>query len=593
MQLRRFWLVIGVWAGVCHGEGQAATKWTKVQADDFVVLSDASEKDAVEFTVGYSAFRHTLREFLVPGAVLPPSTVVVFRRQDTLQGYVPQPKSRDTEMVSFSTEVDAEALVALSLGGDRAQALELTYEFETMWVLRRLGYFLPVWMGQGAGEVLASLQVKKDKCVLGDGPERMESRWRQTTPIAWEKFFNLHNESPEYAGKRADGMVQAQAWALMHRILLGGDGGRERFEALAGKLRTATGPEAVEAVLGVAPQDLTKEIAKHFLRRNTRREIPFDSARVRAALKPVAASEPEVQVHLANLLVAAGKPDEAEAAFLRGQAVVPEAPAVKEWLARRELRNNRPEDAARLYREAIAGGSRNPVAYQVSADQRMTESRSSNGDRSGGGGPDIETSLAEIRQAIRLNPGSGDAYRLLGRALFLHPRPAKEHAAELSRGIAPGADGGVVQFYRASLYERLGLRAEYVEDLTQLTAAKTTSASVRRLAQERLEAEAFRGTQEEVEKLAKGKHYADARAVVTKARRTELSRETDEYYDAMLRWLTEKESWEALSGLANDEKWTEVRAAAKRFLEEFPHSRVAGDVRKLDAQAKARSARTD
>lgn len=574
-----------MWAAAGGDAGLAATKWTKVQADDFVVLSDASEKDAVEFTVGYSAFRHALREFLTAGAVLPPSTVLVFRRQDTLKGYVPQPKSRNTEMVSFSTEVDAEALVALSLGGDRAQALELTYEFETTWVLRRLGYFVPLWMGQGAGEVMASLQVKKDKCILGDGPERLAGQWRQTTPIAWEKFFNLHNDSPEYSGQNSDGMVQTQAWALMHRVLLGGDGGRERFEALAVKLRTATGPEAVEAVLGVAPRDLTKELAKHFLRRDTRREFPFESARVRAALKPVAASEAEVQVQLANLLVAAGKPDEAEAVFLRVQAMSPEAPVVKEWLARRELRNNRPEDAARLYREAIAGGSRNPVAYQVSADQRMTESRSSNGDRSGGGGPDIETSLAEIRQAIRLNPGSGEAYRLLGRALFLHPKPTQEQVAELSRGVAPGAEGGVVQFYRANLYERLGRRTEYVEDLTQLATAKGTAASVRRLAQERLEAEGFRTTQEAVEKLAKEKNYAEARAVVTKARRPDLSRETEESYDAMLRWLTEKESWEALSALANEEKWPEVRDAAKRFLEEFPRSRVAGDVRKLEARA--------
>jgi tetratricopeptide (TPR) repeat protein len=349
----------------------------------------------------------------------------------------------------------------------------------------------------------------------------------------------------------------------------------------------------VEAVIGVKLRDLEKDIAKHFLRRDTVREIVFDVVGTRAALKTVAATEAEVQVHLANLLVATQKPDEAELAFLRVQAVMPEAPAVKEWLARRELRANRPEEAARLYREAIGGGSRNSVAFLVSAEQRLTDSRSSNVDRTGGGGRDIEESLAEIRQAIRLNPGSIEAYRLLGRALFLHPKPTKEHAVELSRGVAPGAEGGAVQFYRALLYERLEMNTEYGADLAQLVAAKATSSSVRRLAKERLESEGFRRTQEEVEKLAKEKNYAEARAVVAKARQGDVGRETDQHYEAMTLWLTEKESWETLSALASAEKWTEVRTAAKRFLEEFPRSRVADDVRKLDGRAKAKLSRGD
>ena len=72
------------------------------------------------------------------------------------------------------------------------------------------------------------------------------------------------------------------------------------------------------------------------------------------------------------MLIAAQKPAEAEREFARAQAATPDAPAIEEWLARRELRENRPEEAARLYREAITAGTRNSVAY-LSQAKKMIE----------------------------------------------------------------------------------------------------------------------------------------------------------------------------------------------------------------------------
>lgn len=585
MQIRRAFSLLAVCLGVGLGDAPAATKWNKLQTDDFVVLSDASTRDIVEFAVGYSAFRHTLRTFFTPTTTLPPSTVLLFRSKDTLRDYVPRPKDRNSEMLSFSIEVDAEALIAISLGGNRTQALELTYEFETTWAMRRLGYFLPLWMAQGTGEVFASLELRKGKCTVGEGPDRMSGLWRNTTLLPWKKFFEIHNDSPEYSGPQADGAVQGQAWALMHRVLLEGPGGRERFEALAAKLRTTGGLEAVEAVLGLPANEFNKDLSRHLSRRDARLEIPFDDARVRASAKVLPATDGEVRIQLSNLLLAAQKPDEAAVEFARAQAVTPDAPAVKEWLARRELRENRPDEAARLYREAIAAGSRNPVAYLISADQRMTDSRSSNVDRTGGGGRDLDESINEIRQAIRLNPGSAQAYRLLGRAFFLHPNPTPDHVTELSRGVMRGTDGGQVQFYRALLHERLAMKAEYAADLRAILAAPDVPTGLRRMVGERLERETFRAVQAEVESLAEAKKYAEAHAAVTKARTPELERETDQMFDQLDRWITQGERWEELKTLYAEKQWTACRAAAKSFLADFPRSSVVPKLKQMDAHA--------
>ena len=135
-----------------------------------------------------------------------------------------------------------------------------------------------------------------------------------------------------------------------------------------------------------------------------------------------------------------------------------------------------------------------------------------------GGGLDIEAAVHEVREAIRLNPGSAHGYRLLGRAFFLLPKPTLEHVRELSRGVARGADSSQVQFYRALLCERMGMKTEYVADLRQLGSAADTPPSLRRSVQERLEREDFRITQERVETLTSEKDFVAARASLAKSR---------------------------------------------------------------------------
>lgn len=483
MPARIRFLLVALFALIAQTPVLAASKWMKVQTDEVTVYGDGSERDLVEFAVGYLAFRQSLREFFKPTSTLPPTMVVVFRRQELMAPYVPANPDRNTQLTTFSTEVDGEPLVAVAQGGKRAETLEMTYEFESGWTLRRLGYFLPLWMSQGTGQVFASMQARKGRATIGYGPERLADTWRHNQPLPWKKFFTLSFGSPEYNGPEADGTAQAQSWALMHRVLLDGPGGRERFEALAAKLRESEGLAAVESVLGVSAQALTKDIERHLLRRDATFEFAFDDARLRTSLKAVPVAEPEIRMHFANLLVSAGKAPAADIEFAAAQAAAPESPLVKEWMARRELRRNDTDEAARYYREAIAAGSRSATAYLVSAHLRMNASRSGNADREGGGGGDLETSITEIRRSIQLYPGNPEAYRSLGRAFFLAPNPTEENLAELNRGVVPGLGGGEVQLYRALLSRRLKHPQACIADLRQLIAAPTTGVLNREYAQ--------------------------------------------------------------------------------------------------------------
>ena len=466
----------------------AAPVWQRLETEEFEIISDASSSDILGFAVGYTAFRHAFNEILAPsGRKVPRSCLVLFRRGSAMQKYGPKTEDSDHELLTFTTQVDDMALVAMSISGNRDQALRLAYEFETVWALQRVGYLVPTWMAQGTGMVLSSLELKKGKCFFGDQrDDRAEAFLGTNDLLAWNHFFEISRGSDEYTGKKQAGVFQTQSWALMHWILLGKEHPRDEFEKLAASLRKTTDLEAVQNVTGSQSKDFTKAIVRHLRGKDVIYELSFDEKDVRAKLILKPATEAEVHVQLANILAAANRYAEAYKELDQAVALAPQSTYVKEALARRAIHEERNDDAAKFYRDAIASGSTNPRAYLYSASTRLDEYSSGGVDYAGAGGASTELALVEIRKALALNPGSAEGYRLLGRGLYILPKIAEKDIEELSFGVRNGADGCRVRFYRALLYLRMEKKSECVEDLKVIIADSDASHHTRRSAQDRL-----------------------------------------------------------------------------------------------------------
>jgi hypothetical protein len=190
-----------------------------------------------EFTVQYGAFRHTLVHFFKPaGAQPPPSVVVLFRKHAELLRWAAQ--EGNDKLISASTEPDHTAVLAVALAGYRSDALATAFESDTEDTLPHLGYFLPLWMRQGTAEVFASVYLDRGQCFLGEPQARLtsplDSDW-----LPWDRFFDVGLSSPEYKGTIKSGVYQAQAWLLMHEVLLTGELRRNNHAAAVGYYRAA------------------------------------------------------------------------------------------------------------------------------------------------------------------------------------------------------------------------------------------------------------------------------------------------------------------------------------------------------------------
>ena len=142
--------------------------WLKLQTKEFVLSSNAREKKIVESALGYAAYHRTFDDFFVPtGGALPSTILILFRTDKELAGHLPPETKRTTRIVNFNTEVDGRPLSALAISGDADNALKLTFEFETVWGLKRLGYAVPIWMSQGTGGILSTIEVRTGRVTVG------------------------------------------------------------------------------------------------------------------------------------------------------------------------------------------------------------------------------------------------------------------------------------------------------------------------------------------------------------------------------------------------------------------------------------------
>lgn len=570
----------------CASAATASAKpapWLKIEAPDFVLYSNASERDAVACAVRYAAFRHTFRTlFVAPGRTLPPSVLIVFRTSREFDRYANSAADDQNRRVTvhYHAEIDGTPYSTFAVGGDRDRAMRFTFEFETIWGMGRLGYYVPLWMGQGAGEILSGMEIDHNRCVIGASDRSFGGE-----TIPWAKFFAVNSESKLYRDNDTLSDYLAQARGLMHWILFNDDQTRARVADLALRLRTNDTAEAVAQAMATPPDHFVAEIRSHFRHGRFPVALPFDAA-VCDGFRIGPPAEAERLARLSDLLAAGQRFDEANAELDRARALDPESSVVKEAWARRMDREGRPDEAVRLYREALAAGSKNVYALLRSATGHLDDMQTGGRDFAGEGGEAAATAVEELRAAIALDPGSTDAWRMLGRAFFVLPQVTDDHLAELARGLQPGAAGLDIRLYHALVAKRLGHFDLAMADLQQNVDEPNATLHQRDEAHRQRAWLRLERDQPRILAFANAGDFAAARQLIDAADAAgDHDATVDATYRELARSIDEADAWARLRPLVEGSRWAELRDAAHAFVEKFPTGPHRREARRLEKEA--------
>jgi Flp pilus assembly protein TadD len=333
----------------------AEDRWLRFSSEHFEVFSDAGAGTGREVLRRFEQIRHVFEAQTGRGNLTPlPVRVFVFRSGSEFQPYNVRPDAAGYYQSGFDR--DYIAMKATGADTDRVVFHEYTHL-----LLRHAGYSVPAWFNEGLAELFSTADVGKTEVRVGDpvpahvitlrGGERM---------LDLATLVAVDHESPYYNERGKSGIFYAQSWALLHmlnfapeyqpgvakfmQMILGGQDAIFAFRQAFGK-----SPVAVIQDLKAYLQGSRFDGARFKVSR-------FDAGKIPAEPVPSVG----VELALADLLLAIGKPDDARLLYGRLEASHPDDNQVLLALGQYALRTEDYPGARRFFERAIQAGSKSP-----------------------------------------------------------------------------------------------------------------------------------------------------------------------------------------------------------------------------------------
>jgi len=420
-------LLLTIGACVLIAAPTRAGEWTSLRTEHFLLLGDASPRDIRDIALRFEQFRAAVTSSfpaLAEDRPGPPVVVIVFRDQRAYEPYQPRFNGKAVKVGGYflgSRDVNYITLTA-STGRDDFRAV---YHEYTHLLLERLSANLSPWFNEGLAEYFSTFEVAGNAAKFGlliDGHLDLLSHGRM--PVA--ELFAVTRDSTTYNEGNRRSLFYAQSWLLAH-YAFGQRGDRWRqlvaFETLVEN--GAASESAFQQAFGVAPTVLDGELSQYAMRSlMTFYAVQLDQrVATRVQSDPVRISEAEAQARLGDLLMHAGRTEEATTLLEASLKASPDLPLAHAALGGLLLRQKQSDQAmAHLERAAAAHAADEFVQFYYGA-ALMERATLRPGD------PDVDKAIAALEQAVQLRPGFADAERLLGYGYLVAGQPAKARDA--------------------------------------------------------------------------------------------------------------------------------------------------------------------
>ncbi|HEX8502610.1 MAG TPA: tetratricopeptide repeat protein [Pyrinomonadaceae bacterium] len=424
----------------------AKDTWTSVRSQNFFLVGNAPEKEIRQVATRLEQFRDVFTRLFpgVPFNTPVPTTVVVFKSDSSYKPFKPVADGKTVSVAGyFQPGEDVNYITLTTERGAENPYSTIYHEYVHLLVNNSLGRgAAPAWFNEGLAEYYSTFAVEDDRRVyLGRLVDYHLYRLREQRPIPLAQLFAVDHHSLERNKHDVRGLFYAEAWALVHYLILGNEGKRlpqlGQFLAL-GKQGVPT-EEAFRRAFQTDTAGMEKELQRYVQARTFQgkvvtfeRKLEFDSQMTAAPL-----TEAEAEGYLGDLLLHTNRPEEAAARLERALQLDPSLAAARASLGMARLRQKRYDDAKEELRKAVAAGAQNYLAHYYYAYALSREGTREDGYRQGGYAPAAAKEMRDaLRKAISLRPDFPESYHLLGWVNLVTGEQLDEAAANLKRALA-------------------------------------------------------------------------------------------------------------------------------------------------------------
>jgi tetratricopeptide (TPR) repeat protein len=392
---------------------QAKDNWISVRTQNFLLVSNAGEKDVRQVATKLEQFREVFTK-LFSGAKFNtpvPTTVVLFKSASSYKpfalpnasGYFQ--KGEDVNYITLSTDPTQDPFSTIY------------HEYVHLLVDNTSGN-VPAWFNEGLAEYYSAFVIEEDRKVhLGELIPYHLQALREGKLYPLRTLFAVDHYSPEYNEGSKRGMFYAESWALVHYLILGNNGQRlpqlGKFLQLVTKGATIDDAftQAFQTDIATLEKELKKYIEGHTFRMQVatfERKLEFDSEFTTGTL-----SEADAQAYLGDLLLHVNRSNDAETRLQQALTLDPKQPMALASLGILRARQGRFDEAQKDLQEAANANSGNYLVHYYYAYALSREGMDGNNVVSIYANDTAAKMRAELAKAIELNPAFPESYSLL------------------------------------------------------------------------------------------------------------------------------------------------------------------------------------
>lgn len=201
--------------------------WVEVRSPNFLVLTNANEKQGRRVAYQFEMIRAVFRQFFnLKGSTSDQRVIIIAARdEETLKTLLPEywAKKGSVHPGGFylgSTEKNYVALrLDVSMDKEAYEPYEPVYHEYVHYLTRRMLSLLPLWMVEGLAEFYGNTRLEGKQVVVGapSSSNIMVLRQEKTLPLS--TLFAIDASSPYYHEENKASIFYAESWALTHYLM--------------------------------------------------------------------------------------------------------------------------------------------------------------------------------------------------------------------------------------------------------------------------------------------------------------------------------------------------------------------------------------
>lgn len=446
---RKLFAVLVFCALVVSPSSAKHENWVEVRSENFIIVSNAGEKEARQTAMQMEQVRALFRRSLAVASQhkSPVITMLAVKNEDSMKELLPDYWAKGHAHLAgiFLYRWDV-YFAAANLAAGGANPLKTIYH--EYYHSLTMPYFpnLPLWLAEGLADFYGSTEIKEKEAIIGEANPNLLWELRTNQIIPLDVLFKVDHSSPYYNEEKKTGVFYAESWALTHYLMIG-DRMAHRPMFLNYLNALNQGENATEAA-AIAFGDLGKLQSQLVNYINNSHYLEFKAeappAPPEGSLKTRPVSDAEADAYRGGFEVIRGKPEDAKPMLLEAVQLDPKLALAHEYLALAQLSTNQRAEAIASFGKAIELDPANELTRFLRAQMLFGENR----------GQGENTQIEEdLRAAIAANPDFVPPYNLLSVYLVNQRRKLPEALAFAQKAVSlePGNSACQISLARALL----------------------------------------------------------------------------------------------------------------------------------------------